>query len=628
MASSTGYPLMRFLCFLFCALLSNNLWAQYPYDGLQQHPLYKYYSYYEDTKGDLTATQVQALLASNKFLKWKGITFNKGISNSIFWFHIPIQNVTGEPQKAILRLSTKIDQLSVYQTDSIENTLLYNTSSYTPFDSRPFPHRYICLPLHLPPLSTKHFLLMVDNRGRGLYMPMSLQSAEKVLRAEQSRHWTYGIYFGIFLFIILFNIFLYFSMRDTIHLWYSGYVLSAILFMIGDEKFYTELFPDRLLHYFENAWTPPFALLMMGASLKVMQLFIDQKKGNSKFFHFTQVLMVTCFLLSFIMLVLSFLDPILVLPILKKMYFFVDLMIVPSTFLLIIISVVEKMRQGQSLAGYYLIAVLLLIAGALNFYFNHLGITNINVLKPNGVVVGLAFELIFLSLLLTVRYNRLKKEKEVIKSQQQQLLAEAVIQTQENEKKRLASDLHDDLASKLTDLSRYVKDQTRKEMNEPERQAFHSQLTSLLDKSYDDLVTIAHDLMPKVFSEQGIAKVLADKIQAMNENQSIHFDFQFSGEESKISKDKQLSLFRICSELLHNIIKHSKATKASLQCLLYDDHVQVLVEDNGVGIKKERQEKMGIGLASVSSRVQYLNGKMTLDSSGAGTTFVIEIPLA
>ncbi len=188
--------------------------------------------------------------------------------------------------------------------------------------------------------------------------------------------------------------------------------------------------------------------------------------------------------------------------------------------------------------------------------------------------------------------------------------------------------MHDDLASKLTDISRYVKDQTRKKMDGTEREAFHSQLTLLLDKSYDELVTIAHDLMPKVFSEQGIAKVLADKIQAMNEHQSIHFDFQFSGEENKISKDKQLSLFRICSELLHNIIKHSKANRASLQCLLYDDHVQVLIEDNGVGIKKERQGKMGIGLASVSSRVQYLNGKMSLDSSSSGTTFIIEIPLA
>ncbi len=430
---------MRFIFLFLYTFLTTSLLAQYPYDGVSQHPLYKYYTYYEDTKGNLSAEQVQALLQDNKFLKWKGATFNKGITNSIFWFHIPIENVTNETQKAILQLSTKIDRIFIYDLDSlVDSRSLYSMGSYTPFDSRPFPNRFICLPLVLPPHATKSFLLKVDNTGRGLYMPMSIQSVEHILRNEQSRHWTYGIYFGIFLFIILFNIFLYISMRDPIHLWYSGYVLSAIMFMVQDEKFYTELFPNSLLRYFENAWVPPFSLLMMGTSLKVMQLFIHQEKDNSKFFYPTVALKATCFLLSSAMLMLSFFDPVAVLPLLKKMYLATDV-ITALTIILILASVIEKVIQKQSLAKYYLMAVLLMILGALNYYFNHLGITNINVLKPNGVVVGLAFELIFLSLLLTVRYNRLKREKEVIKSQQQQLLAEAVIQTQESEKKRLAA---------------------------------------------------------------------------------------------------------------------------------------------------------------------------------------------
>ena len=619
---------MKPLLSLIILLMSASAAAQYPYDGISSPPLYNYYTYLEDPSGTIDADSALQLV-NKRFIKWqRGVTFNKGITKNVFWFYLPVANQTRESQKAILKLSTRLNDVSLYGVDSTgHTTLLYTTNSYVPFDERPFPSRLLCFPLKLAPLEHKRLLLRVDNRGMGLYMPMYLQDVEKTLRAEQSRHWTYGIYFGVFLFIILFNLFLFFSMHDRIHLWYSAYVLSAILFMIQDEKFYTELYPAVLLPYFENAWVPPFSLLLMGTSLRVMQLFVDQRRDNSRWYPVTRFLAIGCFILSAGMLLLSLLKPAEVLPVLKKLYIVTDVF-TALTMIVVVGSVIEKIIQKQKLAIYYLAAVLLMLFGALNYYFNHLGITNINVLKPNGVVVGLAFELTFLSFLLTLRYNNLKKEKEKLRAEQRKMITDEVIQAQEHERKRIAQDLHDDIGGTLGGLRLLTTNHFHQTSPSAEsREAFQDKCLKLLNKAVSDIRSISHDLMPGDFAELGLNKSLSEFIEQLNTTQPIRFDYLFTGDEALIPKEMQLHVFRICNELVRNVIRHSNGTTATLQLILYEDYLQVQLEDDGSGFDTSKA-KDGIGMKNVASRVKYLSGSLAIDSGKLGTTITIEIPFA
>lgn len=77
-------------------------------------------------------------------------------------------------------------------------------------------------------------------------------------------------------------------------------------------------------------------------------------------------------------------------------------------------------------------------------------------------------------------------------------------------------------------------------------------------------------------------------------------------------------------ELNNNIIRHAAATEANIQLLYYDDHLEVMAEDNGIGFSKTNND--GIGLNSIKSRISYLHGNLNIDSNKFGTTVLINIP--
>lgn len=251
----------------------------------------------------------------------------------------------------------------------------------------------------------------------------------------------------------------------------------------------------------------------------------------------------------------------------------------------------------------------------------------VNVLKPNGVVVGLAFELTFLSLLLTVRYNNLKKEKEQLRNEQQYLVANSVIHAQETERKRLAQDLHDDLGDTLSGLKLLITNYFIQKSTTGGNHVFQPQAVQLLDKAVEDVRSIAQDLMPRDFSELGIPKSLEYVIKMANASQCILFSYVFSAREDDISKEMQLSLFRIINELIQNVIRHSNAKLAMPQLLIYENILHILMEDDGIGMKSN-ETKTGIGRSNISSRVEYFRGNLNVDSGKHGTTIIIEIPLA
>lgn len=619
-----------FLCgFLFFFI--GNIFAQTPiiYNGKDFPNINKNFTWYADSTGKLSINEIITLKKNNAFKTWTGgITFNRGISKSVYWLYIPVKNITNDVKEAVLKISSGIDSTWLYETDNLNtHSLIYKSSRYTPFNKRPFPYRLTAFPVQLKGRETKYLLLKADNGKRGIYFPLYMQSAQQILKEDLQKHWIYGVFFGVFLFIILYNIFLYASMKDNIHLWYAAYALSAIFFMIQDEKFYTELYPDSWLYFFENAWVPPFSLLMIATGFRVMQLFVVQEKKSSIWYWPVTIIILTCFIISFFMLALSFFNPISTIPTLKKLYFLTDI-IVPISFVILIISLVEKIIQKKYLAVYYFIAVLLMVCGSLNFYLNHLGVTNFNLLKPNGVVVGLAFEIIILSFLLTLRYAKLKKDKEILIKNQQQQLAEAVIESQENERTRVARDLHDGVGSSLTGvrlmISNYFYKYTVYSSAEIE---YRKKLLEALKIVSIEVRNISHNLMPKDIEISGLFPALDNLIYSLNRNQSsVDFSFIHHGEIHKIDARNEINILRIVNELVQNIMKHSEATKATLQCLLFNKTLQLMMEDNGKGFE-DNQVKTGIGIRNIRSRVNYMQGNLTIDSGIMGTTFLIEIPL-
>ena len=151
----------------------------------------------------------------------------------------------------------------------------------------------------------------------------------------------------------------------------------------------------------------------------------------------------------------------------------------------------------------------------------------------------------------------------------------------------------------------------------------------LLDEAAAELRSISHNIMPATLSKLGLVAALQNIIGKISGRSGLQINFTAHDLEQRIEETTEISIYRIVLELINNIVKHAKADKVSIQLVKYPEYINVIVEDNGRGFdhQKALEEKKGIGLGNVLSRVEFLKGTVDIDSApGKGTTVIVEIP--
>lgn len=221
-------------------------------------------------------------------------------------------------------------------------------------------------------------------------------------------------------------------------------------------------------------------------------------------------------------------------------------------------------------------------------------------------------------------YHLQLKEQEIKK---QQALLIALTVGEEKERKRLAEELHDGIGAKLSGLNmslEYLFNQQTTDIN------LLKQVSQGINETIDEIREISQNLKPSSLFSKGLNKTLEEYIQHLNNKGDCKYGLYIENFEIPIPQELQFVLYRIISELLKNIQKHAFATEASVQVLLNDTNKLLLIaEDNGKGfdIKLESNDKHGIGLSNIKSRLEAINGILNIDSTTNGTTVIIEIPI-
>lgn len=232
------------------------------------------------------------------------------------------------------------------------------------------------------------------------------------------------------------------------------------------------------------------------------------------------------------------------------------------------------------------------------------------------------FEVILLTIIFIYDYRNKNLERNRLLEESlisERKITSAILTTQENERKRIAEDLHDELGSNLAALKlRLQKSELQK-----------NELTDILkvvDKASADARNISHNLMPPEFEKTSLQDLLSNYYTKLNSESTVQFQFQCAGIHYNFSKEDELVIYRITMELTGNILKHSMADEATIQLIYYDNQLELMVEDNGKGVTESERVRDGIGLKNVQSRVNYLNGSIKIDSSSLGTTVIIQLP--
>ncbi|HTE29326.1 MAG TPA: histidine kinase, partial [Chryseolinea sp.] len=228
-----------------------------------------------------------------------------------------------------------------------------------------------------------------------------------------------------------------------------------------------------------------------------------------------------------------------------------------------------------------------------------------------------------------IRKEMMEKERlsSLIEAQKDAHL-KALMQAQDNERKRIASDLHDSLGSLLSSVRvRFNGLQDDFCQNVPEKgQRFNDSLT-LLDEAINELRQISHTMVPVSLSRFGLSSALQTFVAQINASGQLDVNLQILGLDARLPEAMEVRVYRICQELAQNVIKHAQATKLRIQIILHNDSLNVIVEDNGVGLMKDSLNK-GFGFSSIQSNVDLFKGTFGIESQpGKGCLVLIDLPI-
>ncbi|GAA4052862.1 hypothetical protein GCM10022409_44760 [Hymenobacter glaciei] len=244
-----------------------------------------------------------------------------------------------------------------------------------------------------------------------------------------------------------------------------------------------------------------------------------------------------------------------------------------------------------------------------------------------ALLAGLAY--------LLLNRHRLRREVEFAQERQQlaQLRAQAVLEAEETERRRIGADLHDGVGQLLT-AAKLNLHALGDELGVPTagQQALLQNALDVVDESFREVRSISHNLIPNALIKRGLALAVRDFLDKIPAVGRVKINLEVVGidQGERLLPATENVLFRVIQELIQNILKHAHATEVTLQLIRHATELTVLVEDNGVGFDPAALgEEAGIGLKNIGSRMAYLGGWAEFDSApGRGTTVTLEVPLA
>jgi signal transduction histidine kinase len=220
------------------------------------------------------------------------------------------------------------------------------------------------------------------------------------------------------------------------------------------------------------------------------------------------------------------------------------------------------------------------------------------------------------------RIRELEKDKQLV-------AVDSLLKGQEDERSRLAKDLHDGLGGLLSGVKFSLSNMKDNLIITPDNMTVFERSLDMLDTSIKELRRVAHNMMPELLTKFGLDEALKDYCNSVNATNLLSVTYQSMGLDGRIDKSAEIIIYRIIQELLNNILKHAAATEVMVQLIKEDSRLSVIVEDNGKGFDTVLlKSNRGAGLTSIQSRVDYLKGQLDIHSEqGKGTLVNIEFNL-
>jgi signal transduction histidine kinase len=244
------------------------------------------------------------------------------------------------------------------------------------------------------------------------------------------------------------------------------------------------------------------------------------------------------------------------------------------------------------------------------------------------LVIGLILFIIFHQRKVIRYQNQLQK----MELEQQKMMLTASIKLQEEERQRLAADLHDDAGPLLATARLYLNENLVNQDKGTQLQSIF-QARQIIDDTIQLIRNISHSLMPPTLKNFGLESAVNDLFQKISGSGTINASSRFHDYSERLKPEKELVVFRIIQELINNILKHSNSSFIHLTQNVHGDKFYLRIHHDGRGIVQSDFEKLtksniGLGLKNISSRLRVVHGNINFEKDISQTYYKITLELS
>lgn len=253
--------------------------------------------------------------------------------------------------------------------------------------------------------------------------------------------------------------------------------------------------------------------------------------------------------------------------------------------------------------------------------------------------IGLSALAVVIAVLINLNYKRrmiinrknedlqLQRIRE-LENQRQMVAMDAIIKGEENERSRMAKDLHDGLGSLLSGVKLSLSSMKGNVIISEEYAGVFNSSLQQLDNAISEMRRVAHNMMPESLLKYGLIQATQNLCDTLNESGALNVHFEQHNFSQRLASDQEITLFRMMQELLNNSIKHADAKNIIIQFSRHENNIHLVVEDDGKGFDTTAiKDSEGVGYMNIRNRVNYLKGSMDVKSDpGKGTSVLIEFP--
>lgn len=586
-----------------------------------------------DSTGQLTIRDVLAQQRAGRFTRLTSTTNRQdfGVNNDdIYWLFFELQAPANAPQSIRLMLDVEyanLDELELIAVrgDRIEQLGL--TGDQRSYDHRSYPNNNSVFPLQMAAGERVRYYLRVKQPHAILSFFVRLWHRPAFVAADRTEYLLWGMFIGIVCIVLVLNFVLLAALRDWIYAWYSGFVHFMTMHLFTDAGLSFQYLWGNFSRL--NDFLPVYLYIWaaMLCQTTFMQYFIRQNRHNSRVFRYVMV---------FKGMVLVALLAAIAVPLLNwpgyQTYYYRAVSLATTGFVLIItsltsISLIEAARRSDTERMVRLYGYALMIQ-----FTGYLAAAVINFCQARGwplpfdvetyVLLGvtLLFDLIFFTYGLTYRYRQAKERNQQLELSlltNRQQAQQRVIVSLEDEHRRLAQDLHDDLGPLLATAKGYLSLLNRASPHSPLHRA-----QALIDEAADELRTLAHQLLPRSLGRGDLPDALTEAVHKVG-RRGMPVQLVCVGTVKPLGKQREQLLFSLAVQLIRMARHRADVTEVTLQLLYHDERVHLSVEDDG-----QPGHLVEADAANLRAKTDLLKADLLIDATLTGNSVMVSLPLA